>query len=73
MQRFYIVPYPVAISIIQVSVEDENTLRTNKDMTKAVVKLPVGDQTEYPQLENYEPYTKEQILYILTGEEWQDF
>jgi len=71
MQRFYIVPYPVEQSILNIIVEAANTLRINTSKTKAVIKLWVGDSTEYPQLNGYTVYNNETILEPLSAEEWQ--
>jgi len=58
-------------TILTYTVESLSTLRKRQDGTKYLVKLPISDTTNHPELSGYVEYTQEEILLFLDDTEWQ--
>lgn len=70
MNRYYIVNTndPNLNAIFDIAVQDANTARYSVDGTKVIIKLPLGDQTQYDFLSQY----AEADLSILQTAEWSN-
>lgn len=70
LNRYFIVDTPITQEILEISVENENSIRYNLDGTKAVIKLPLGDTNNYPQLSFSTEYNHQEILQEILKPEW---
>lgn len=70
--RYFIVniPNPNMSQIYDLVVGTESTQRFSLDGTKVVVKLPLGDETNYGILQNATEYTHSEILIEMAKPEW---
>jgi len=70
--RYYIVNMndPNILAIGQLSVGALGSQRVSLDGTQAIIKLPKGDETQYPELEGYEQYNHSRIREIVFEPEW---
>jgi len=73
--RYYILPYPnVNSAIWDIVVESPETLRTNLQGNKCIVKLYSGDEIDHQLLSGFTEYTHEGILTYLqeNASEWSE-
>jgi len=74
VNRYFIVNMsdPNILAIGQLSVGALGAQRTSLDGTQAIIKLPKGDETNYPVLEGYAEYNHAQIREKVFEPEWYD-
>lgn len=71
--RYYILPYPnVNSAIWDIVVQTPETLRTNLQGNKCVVKLYVGDEQQHQMLNGFTEYTHSEILAEMAKPEWTE-
>ena len=66
--RYFIIDLPCDNCVWEVCLGNKETTRKNNDMTKAVIKLPIGSDAEVEGVE----YTHEEILTELAKAEWNN-
>lgn len=71
--RYFILPIPHSpnSSLWDIVVERPDTVRKNKNNTKMLVKLYVGDDNTHGILNGLQEYTHAEILVELEKAEWQ--
>lgn len=72
--RYFILPFPnVNSAIWDIIVEKPETLRTNLQGNKCVIKLNIGDTSNHGILKAFKEYTHEEILQEMNKNEWTNF
>ena len=75
MNRYFVfkLPHQALKGILDIVVEkEESNIRTSLDGKYMVVKLPVGNKTNYDKLGFATEYTYEKIKALIQTPEWQD-